>query len=224
VTSTTAPANIVPLLGGHRQFLLRRLHSLTGIIFGLYICVHLLVNATLVQGGNIFQLQVDKIHSLPFLWGVEWLLIYIPIIYHTVYGAWIILTGQPNNGSYPYFKNTFYLLQRISAIILAAFIFYHVLSMHGLFGSAFIPTDATRSVRANIGAHFVVVYLVYPIGIIAACFHTANGFWTSGISWGLTVSKGGQQRWGWVCLLVFIFMTAAGMIALGAAAFGGPRA
>jgi succinate dehydrogenase / fumarate reductase cytochrome b subunit len=218
VTSTSAPNTTVPLLGG-QHFLLRRLHSLTGIIFGLYVCVHLLVNATLIQGGNVYQVQVDKIHSLPFLWAVEWLFLYLPIIYHTVYGAWIILTGQPNNGSYPYLKNTFYLLQRISAIILAAFIFYHVFSMHGLFGSGFEPTRATPTVRANLGAHVLVAYLVYPIGIIAACFHTANGFWTAGISWGLTISKGGQRRWGWVCLLVFIFMTVAGLVGWGAAVF-----
>ncbi|HSZ60123.1 MAG TPA: hypothetical protein VK797_31050 [Tepidisphaeraceae bacterium] len=217
MTTATAPDTTVPLFGGKHHFLLRRLHSLTGIIFGGYICIHLLVNATLIQGGNIFQLQVDKIHSLPFLFGIEWLFICIPIIYHTIYGAWIIVTGQPNTGTYPYLKNTFYLLQRISAIILAAFIFYHVLSMHGLFGPAFDPAHATPSAAANIDAHWFVAYLVYPIGIIAACFHTANGFWAAGISWGLTVSKGGQRRWGWVCLAIFAGMTLAGLTALAAA-------
>jgi succinate dehydrogenase / fumarate reductase cytochrome b subunit len=220
VSTATAPDTTIPLLGGRHHFLLRRLHSLTGIIFGGYVCIHLLVNATLIQGGNVYQVQVEKIHSLPFLWGIEWLFLYIPIIYHTIYGAWIILTGQPNNGKYPYFKNTFYLLQRASAIILAAFIFYHVLSMHGLLGIAFDPTRATPSVIANIDAHFLVAYLVYPIGIVAACFHTANGFWTAGISWGFTISKGGQRRWGWVCLAIFIGMTAAGLISLMAVLIG----
>lgn len=216
MTTATAPDNTAARLGGKHHFLLRRLHSLTGIVFGLYICVHLLINATLIQGGNVYQTQVDKIHSLPFLFGIEWVFLYIPIIYHTVYGAWIILTGQPNNGAYPYFKNAFYLLQRISAIILAAFIFYHVLSMHGILGMAFDPAHATPSAIAIINAHPLVAWLVYPIGIIAACFHTANGFWTAGISWGLTISKGGQRRWGWVCLAIFIGMTVAGLISLGA--------
>ena len=39
------------------------------------------MNATMIQGTSphdIFQLQVDKIHALPFLWGVEWLFIYTP--------------------------------------------------------------------------------------------------------------------------------------------------
>src|SRR5881296_3774705 len=117
-TATTAPDLTVPEIGGQHHFLLRRLHSLTGIIFGGYLVIHLLVNATLLEGGRIFQIQVDKIHSLPFLIVVESLLIYIPILYHTIYGIWITFTGQPNVGHYRYEKNIFYLLQRISAIII----------------------------------------------------------------------------------------------------------
>jgi succinate dehydrogenase / fumarate reductase cytochrome b subunit len=214
VTSATATDNTVPLIGGKHHFLLRRLHSLTGIVFGGYVATHLIINATLAQGAATFQTQVDKIHSLPFLMAIEWLLLYIPIIYHTVYGTWIILTGQPNNGSYPYFKNTLYLLQRFSALILAAFIFYHVLAMKGLLGAAFDPARAAVTVRDNMNSHWFVVGLIYPIGILAACYHTANGFWTAGITWGLTISAAGQKRWGMLCVGLFVLMSAAGMTAL----------
>jgi succinate dehydrogenase / fumarate reductase cytochrome b subunit len=219
VTTATAPDLTVPEIGSSHHFLLRRLHSLTGILFGGYVAVHLIVNATIVQGGNVFQEQVNKIHSLPFLIAVEWLLIYLPILYHTIYGCWIILTGQPNNTNYPYFKNSFYLLQRISAVILIAFIAYHVLAMKGLFGHvlAFDPANALPTAAGSISASKFVAYVVYPIGILAACYHTANGFWTAGISWGLTTSAAGQRRWGWVCGIIFIGMTAAGMTALVAA-------
>ena len=44
---------------------------------------------------------MDKIHSLPFLVLVEWAFIYLPILYHTVYGIWITFTGQPNVGLTP---------------------------------------------------------------------------------------------------------------------------
>ncbi|HXE52921.1 MAG TPA: hypothetical protein VN541_07905 [Tepidisphaeraceae bacterium] len=222
MTTATASDATVPLLGGHHHFLLRRLHSLTGIVFGLYVAFHLFINATLIEGGNIYQLQVDKIHVLPFLTGIEWVFIYIPIIYHTIYGVWIILTGQPNNANYPYYKNTLYLFQRISAIILAAFIAFHVFAMKGLLGHAlaFDPQRATATTIAGIDAHWWEAYLVYPIGIIAACFHTANGFWTSGVSWGLTVSAAGRRRWGWVCVAVFVGMIVCGGIALGATVAG----
>jgi succinate dehydrogenase / fumarate reductase, cytochrome b subunit len=218
VTTATAPDLTVPTLGGSHHFLLRRLHSLTGIIFGLYVAFHLIVNATIAQGGVVYQQQVDKIHSLPFLLALEWVTIFLPIIYHTVYGLWIIFTGQPNNGSYPFFKNAFYLLQRISAIILILFIGFHVLGMKGWFGSVFEfdPTHATPSIAHSIDAHWFIAWIVYPIGILAACYHTANGFWASAVTWGLTISAGAQRRWGWVCVVIFIGMVAAGAVALGA--------
>jgi succinate dehydrogenase / fumarate reductase cytochrome b subunit len=218
VASATASDMTLPEMGGSHHFLLRRLHSLTGLVFGGYLIVHLLVNATLIQGTNpdVYQLQVDKIHSLPFLWAVEWIFIYLPILYHTVYGIWITVTGQPNVGNYPYRKNWFYLWQRVSALVIVAFILFHVLGMKGLFGEtlAFNPNHATSSTVRHIGSNWFVTYFVYPLGILASCYHLANGFWTAAITWGLTVSSASQRRWGFVCAGLFALTLACGILAL----------
>ncbi len=221
----TAPAGT-----GATHFLLRRLHSLTGIVFGLYICVHLLVNATLIEGARVageptvFQQQVDKIHSLPFLEAVEWTTIYIPILFHTFYGIYIVVTGQPNVGTYTYGKNLAYFFQRVSAMILVLFIAFHVLAMKGLFAGAltFDPGKATETAVAHFHYNWWVGYVIYPIGILAACFHLANGFWTAAITWGLTVSAKAQKRWGGVCLLIFVATFGCGMTALAAALMKSP--
>jgi succinate dehydrogenase / fumarate reductase cytochrome b subunit len=207
-------------------FLLRRLHSLTGLMFGGYLVIHLLINATLVEGfgeggdKTVFQLQVDKIHSLPFLPAVEFAFIYLPILYHTVYGIWIVATGQPNNEKYKYTKNWFYLLQRISAIVLVFFMVFHVLGMKGFFGGdmgkalVFEPLEATRSTARHFNSAFWVYGFVYPLGVLASCYHLANGFWSAAITWGLTISKKSQNRWGLVCTGIFCFSFACGMTAL----------
>ena len=215
--AATAPDLTVPTLGGRHHFLLRRLHSLTGIVFGGYLVVHLLVNATLAQGGGVFQTQVGKIHDLPFLPVIEWTFIYIPILYHTIYGIWITLTGQPNVTNYPYGKNIFYLLQRISAIVIVVFMLFHVLSLkYHLFGAslAFDPHHATETVQRHMAWHWGVTWVLYPLGILASCFHLANGFWTAAITWGLTVSAGAQRRWGLACAGLFALTFIAGMTAL----------
>lgn len=223
MSSATTSDLTVPLIGGHQHFLLRRLHSLTGLVFGGYLIVHLLVNATLAQGSSpsVYQLQVDKIHSLPFLPVIEWTFIYLPIIFHTIYGIWITLTGQPNVGNYPYGKNIFYVLQRASAIVIVFFMLFHVLSLkYGLFGSAltFDPHRANQTVAVHMDAWWGLVWLVYPIGILASCYHLANGFWTAAITWGLTISASSQRRWGYVCLGLFMVTFVAGMLALVASA------
>jgi succinate dehydrogenase/fumarate reductase cytochrome b subunit (b558 family) len=221
-------------------FLLRRLHSLTGVMFGGYICVHLLINATLIQGPHghgggkdVFQLQVDKIHSLPFLLAIELSFIFAPIVVHTLYGIYIMVNGKPNVGNYSYVKNWFYVMQRVTAVILIGFIVFHVGGMFGWFGDnalKFVPADAYRSTVAHIQIHWIVALIVYPLGVLAGTFHLANGFWAAGIAWGLTVSKQAQTRWGLVCIGLFLFTTACGFAAIAATflykadVLGGPTA
>jgi len=220
-------------IGGTHHFLLRRLHSLTGILFGGYIIVHLLVNATLAEGTRhdglptVFQQQVDQIHRLPFLGVVEWAFIYLPLLYHTVYGIYIVATGQPNVSRYGYGKNWAYLLQRITAMVLVVFIAFHVFSMKTTwFGTAytFNALEATQSTVNHFNHNPFVTWFLYPLGILAGTFHLANGFWTAAITWGLTVSARAQRRWGAVCVGLFAMTFACGMVALVAAASGEERA
>ena len=190
MSAAVASDHTAPLLGGKNHFLIRRLHSLTGLIFGGYLVVHLLVNASIAQMGTHFQVQVDKIHSLPFLWAIEWVAIYIPILYHTIYGTYIIFTGQWNVDHYPYEKNWFYVLQRISAFIIVAFMIFHVFALKvGAFGSTlqFEPEHASFSIHRHMMASVFIRWFVYPVGILASCYHLANGFWTAAITWGLAI-------------------------------------
>ena len=234
VTTATAPAKtasaeenaLAAWLGRHR-FALRRFHSLTGILFGGYVVVHLLVNATLLEGlrygsEDIYQLQVDKIHILPFLPAVEWGVLLLPIIYHTIYGILVIAAGRPNVGSYGYAKNWAYLFQRISAIVLVFFILFHYLSFKGAFPGVFgdkltfVPWQATQTTVNHMHAAWWVGWVIYPLGITAATYHTANGFWTGAVTWGVTVGAKAQQLWFYACIGLFFFMTACGLAALGA--------
>ena len=225
--AANAPSWAVKGVGGKYQFQLRRLHSLTGIIFGGYVVVHLLVNATLVEGvryagePTVYQLQVDNIHALPLLVGIEWTAIYLPLLYHTLYGIYIGVTGQPNVGRYGYGKNWAYTMQRLSSYVLVGFVLFHILGMKGVFGGdvgaalTFIPVKyATESTINHLNAAWWVGYVIYPVGILAATYHLSNGFWTAAITWGLTVSKRAQQRWGLVCLGVFALTTVCGFAAL----------
>jgi succinate dehydrogenase / fumarate reductase cytochrome b subunit len=250
VSIASAPDYSLTHAAGRHYFLLRRLHSLTGLVFGGYLIVHLLINATLVQGlsegggKTVYQIQVDKIHSLPFLPLVEWTFIYLPILYHTFYGIWVIATGHPNVDRYGYSRNWFYTLQRVSAIVLVFFMVFHIFGMKGFFGSevihsmkvangseitvgdklTFVPVDyATQSTANHMNAAWWVWGVIYPVGILASCYHLANGFWTAGITWGLTVSSKAIHRWGIACTLLFVFTFGCGITALVSLVKMGPQ-
>lgn len=237
MTTATVPnatgENAVSAFLNRHQFALRRVHSLTGLVFGGYVVVHLLVNATLIEGlrygsHDIYQGQVDTIHSLPFLMAVEWLFILLPIIFHALYGIVIMVAGRPNVSNYGYGKNWAYLLQRISAVILIFFIAFHYLSMKGAFGGelgaalTFVPAQATQTTINHMHAAWWVGWVVYPIGILTATFHLANGFWTAGVTWGVTITASSQRLWAYACVGLFLFTFACGMISLGATLAGEP--
>jgi succinate dehydrogenase / fumarate reductase, cytochrome b subunit len=228
MSTMTAHSTKTPSLSlfSRYHFLLRRLHSLTGIIFGLYLFVHLGVNATIIEGArhagsaSVFQEQVNQIHRIPFLLFVEIAMIFLPLLYHTVYGTYITFTGQWNVGNYGYTRNYLYVLQRITAMIILFFALFHILTMRGFFPGeigtalAFEPQAAVESTARHLVYAWWIWAVVYPIGILASALHTANGFYAAAITWGLTISEKAQKRWGAVAVLMFLFLFGAGMTAL----------
>ncbi len=117
------------------EFLIRRLHSLCGLIpVGAFMIVHLTVNASVLNSPGTFQRFVYQIHSLgKILPLVEWAFIFAPILFHGILGVVIIRGGLSNAGRYPYANNIRYTLQRASGVIALLFIVWHVFHMHGWF-------------------------------------------------------------------------------------------
>jgi len=222
VSTAETQADPAVCLCGPGYLLVRRLQSLTGLMFGGYLLVHLFVNATIAQGGSHYQQQVDKIHSLPFLQAIEWTAIFLPLLFHAVYGIWIAVNGRPNVGNYPYTRNSLYLLQRLSAAVILLFVLFHVLSLkYQMFGTelAFVPEGgALSSIARHMHASWLLPAVIYPIGIVAVTSHTANGLWTAAITWGLTISAASQRRFGQICVGLFVAMTIIGMVSVIAAA------
>ena len=204
---------------GRHQFLLYRLFSLAGLMpVGAFVMVHLLTNASVLGGAAAFQSRVDLIHSLgPLLPTIEWLFIFLPMLFHAIMGFVIITTGMPNVGSYSYMGNVRYTLQRASGMIAFVFILWHITQLHWmgapLGGGQFDPHHAASS--AAVALKPVAITLMYAIGVIATVYHFANGLWSLGITWGLWTSPAAMQRANWLSLAVGLGLGAAGLGALG---------
>jgi succinate dehydrogenase / fumarate reductase cytochrome b subunit len=109
------------------QFYLRRLHSLLGVIpIGGFLLVHLLVNHQATKGVEAFNKAAGFMESLPFLIVLEFVVIYIPIFYHAVYGVHIAFTAKENVGHYSRFRNWMFLLQRLTGILTFIFVAIHL--------------------------------------------------------------------------------------------------
>lgn len=219
------------------EFLIRRLHSLSGIVpVGAYMVVHLLVNSSLVNGPGAFQTNVNQIHSLgKALLPIEWLFIFLPILFHLVVGVWIIRTGRSNIDRYRYVSNMRYTWQRWTGVIAAVFIFFHVFHLHGWFHSEywlkhvaeplgmanFRPYNAASTLAlAMKGFVWPIFYLV---GVLACVFHFANGVWTFGITWGIWVGPKAQRNASYVCALAGVGLAVVGITSLASALFTDPH-
>jgi len=210
------------------HFLLRRLHSLTGLVpVGVFLVIHLSANATVLAPGPAgaeFQRSVERIHALgPLLVPVEIVGIFLPLLFHSLLGFQIIFTGQSNAQQYRYGSNIRYTLQRITGVIAFVFIFYHVWQMHwlgeGLGGGSFrVHDDAGSGVAAATTAATIQgawwIAPIYALGVVSAVYHLANGIWTSLITWGITIRPRTQRTAGYVCAAFGVVLCAVGLGAL----------
>src|SRR5574340_1276559 len=88
VSSHKIRAGVAPLRAGEgHSFLWRRLHSLSGIVpVGAFLLEHFLSNAFATNGPAAYNDQVRFLTSLPFVVAIEAVTIWIPILYHSLYG------------------------------------------------------------------------------------------------------------------------------------------
>jgi succinate dehydrogenase / fumarate reductase cytochrome b subunit len=204
------------------EFLLRRLHSLAGLLpIGAFLVFHLGTNATValngVAGEDVFQTQVDRIHALgPLVYPLEILFIFLPLAFHAGLGVKMWLQGQPNTTRYPYWGNIRYTLQRVTGVIALLFILVHLWQMHwlgGLVGGGgyFNPKEATGTAAGVLQFKGAWVAPFYALGTLAAVFHFANGIWTGLITWGITVGRNAQRKAGYVCAVVGLVLAVFGL-------------
>lgn len=216
------------ILGRH-EFAIRRLHSLTGLMpIGGYLCFHLATNGAVLDGLETYQSRADQIHVIgpTTLFFLEWMLIFLPILFHGLVGMVIVGRGKRNVARYPYAGNWRYTLQRATGVIAFAFILWHVFQMHGwlrmtwwtenlvrpLGGGVFDPTDVATAAAAIQAS--AVVFALHAVGVLASVYHLANGLWTMGITWGVWTSPTAQRRAGLPCAALGVALAIVGLGAL----------
>jgi succinate dehydrogenase / fumarate reductase cytochrome b subunit len=137
-------------------FLLRRLHSLSGVVpIGVFLLFHLTTNASIVWGlmdgrkavyGHAgvaaYQSEVGFISRAPFLLLTEIFVLWIPIAFHSLLGLYYARTGKHNAYRYSYQDNWRYSLQRWSGYVGLLFIFWHVATLR--WGWTFLLPGGTK--------------------------------------------------------------------------------
>jgi succinate dehydrogenase / fumarate reductase cytochrome b subunit len=183
---------------------------------GLFLLEHFYTNSKALSGAADFNNAVKDLQSIPYILFVEIGGIFIPLIYHAVYGLVITMEARPNNLNYPYPRNWFYLIQRISGVILFFFITFHVLN----FRFGLVPGLNTISVAhspemafdiVSREFHMVWIFMIYMVGITATVWHLANGIWLFLVDWGITIGERAQRLTGYACIGFGVFLLLVGI-------------
>ncbi|WP_461200162.1 succinate dehydrogenase cytochrome b558 subunit [Anoxybacillus sp. TBDG-1] len=195
----------------NREFFYRRLHSLLGVIpVGLFLTQHLIVNHFATRGAESFNKAAAFMEQLPFRYFLEIFVIFLPLLFHAIYGLYIAFTAQNNVSRYGYFRNWMFMLQRLTGIITLIFVVWHVWEtrVQAAFGA-----EVNYDMMANIVANpFMLAF--YIVGIVSAVFHFANGLWSFFVSWGITVTPRSQQISTYVTMGIFVALSIVGIRAI----------
>lgn len=154
-------------MSGNREFYFRRLHSLLGVIpVGIFLIQHLVVNQFAARGADAFNKAAGFMDSLPFRYALEIFIIFLPLIYHAVYGVYIAFTAKNNAGHYSYFRNWMFVLQRVTGILTLIFVSWHVWQTRI---AAQMGAEVNFDMMANIlSSPFMLGF--YIVGVLSVIF------------------------------------------------------
>ena len=206
---------VQPIRAGEgRSFLLRRLHSLSGIVpIGVFLVEHFFSNAFATNGWQSYADQVKFLTGLPFVLWLEIIGIYITLAYHSVYGFYIWNGGKSNVSDYPWAGNFMYSAQRWTGAITFFYIGWHTYTMR--FSGIHLLTHsqaAFHKVQAELQNPWALA--AYVVGIVAASWHFAYGLYLFCAKWGITVSERSRRRFGFVCTAIAVLFIAVGLVTL----------
>lgn len=163
------------------QFWLRKLHSLTGFLFlGYFLCIH-------VRDVSTYQSDLFRV-----------LFLFLPLLFHGIYGLYIVYESDPNLLRYPWTRNWMYFGQRVTGLFLVPFLVLHL-----------------GAVRWGAGYADAAWYTaVWYAGLLTAVFHLANGVFGTVIDWGVTVGPHSQKVFVGVSFAAFFLLSAYGLYTL----------
>ncbi|WP_040952984.1 succinate dehydrogenase cytochrome b558 subunit [Gorillibacterium massiliense] len=198
----------------------RKIHSLLGVIpVGFFLVEHLITNYSAYnEGHQAFIDNVKWLNSLPLILVIEALFIWLPLLYHGVYGLYVAYTARNNVKNYGYFRNLMFTLQRVTGVLTFLFISWHVFETRIQVALGNV-THEELGVKMHDIFTQPIPFALYAIGVIAASFHFSNGMWSFLVSWGITIGPRAQRISGYVWLGVFVVM--AVMFVLTMVAFTG---
>jgi succinate dehydrogenase / fumarate reductase cytochrome b subunit len=190
------------------EYLWSKLASLLGIVpLGVWTVVHVWNNLAVFQGPDAWRESVTT-HSQPIALGLITFVVLAAIVLHALWGLGRLFTSRPNNAHYPTFANLTYLLQRVSALGVLAFLGAHV-------WLAFLrprlvehQAETFEDIAATMHNHTPTL-VVYILGTLGVAYHLGNGLY--GFAWSSGLGASRRSLRGFLAAGVVLFVALLAM-------------
>lgn len=166
---------------------------------GVWVTWHLWENFYALMGREAWESRVTDGNGM--VEAVTLGAVFIPLIIHTIWGLRRLTLAKPNG--YSYFGNLKYVLQRVSALGVMAFIIAHVYlaRIRPLLGNTHEHfEDLANEMRTG------PTLTVYLLGTLGTAFHLANGLYTASFIHGVAASKKASRRMQVISVLFFLLL------------------
>jgi succinate dehydrogenase / fumarate reductase cytochrome b subunit len=189
---------------------LRKLHLLFAVLpLGVFLVVHVGINATALLGEASFTGIIARLWDLPGLLGLEIVGIWVPLVLHTGYGLKLALLPAPETAPGP---KPGVLLRRACGFGALLFVIYHTLEFRVPVALGRLDgSDVTQMMYAHLSsttsAGIPLVAAAYVLGVGATVFHASHGVWS------LCTEKrtARSASWGRVAAIVGVLLFALGV-------------
>lgn len=184
------------------SYLLKRLHTLTGVVpLGGFLIFHLWQNLSVLAGFDAFS---ERLKPAPLHNALAIIFVLIPLAVHVILGLLRLTISGNTLGHSRQGGNIRYLLQRVSAILGGMFLFWHIWHSRQL-----EDVQAWRDLLAFPGITFA-----YLMGGLAIIFHFCNGLWSAAMSVGLIQESKRQRATLYFVSLLFLILSTAFVLSL----------
>jgi len=197
------------------SYLSRKIHSLLGVIpLGLFFIEHMLTNYAAYEGGpQGFKDSVKFLNDLPLVFFLELFGIWLPLLFHGVYGLYVAYQSNINTGQFKYGRNWAFAAQRITGVITFIFVFWHLYQTRYQVMIGAVTHEELGGLMHDItnNGFYLILYI---IGVVAATFHFSNGMWAFLVSWGITVGPRAQRISSNIWIGVFVIVSLLFLLSL----------
>jgi succinate dehydrogenase / fumarate reductase, cytochrome b subunit len=191
------------------RYLLRKLHSFTGILpVGAFLAEHFWSNSAVLVSPQKYDSVSQDLQTIPFRPLVEWGAIFLPLLFHSLYGIYIWIRGKSNVSSYPWVGNWLFTTQRYTGLIAFVYIGWH------LYTQRWMTHGKSTYVEVEHFFHNPWFLAFTVIGILASSFHLGIGIWNFLCKWGLAATVNAQQLAGRLGVAVALIFSLVGVLIL----------